>query len=391
MGVVAMATAGRTAERQKNSGLQSLIDQLNATMAAGSEGQRQRILTRVADLFAVGAQGYSDKQVALFDDVLQELVAEIETRARAQLAERLAHIANAPPKVIRQLAFDDEIAVAEPVLKHSEQLTDADLVENASTKSQDHLFAIAQRLKLSESVTDVLIDRGDRRVVHRMVKNKGAAISLAGYGKLTARATADQALTQALGRRSDVPRQFYLKLVEMASAEVRAKLDSADQCAAAAIRDSIDDVATSMQQESRDVSPGFASALRDANRRFMATQVTEANIHAPARAQEFERTAIALAKLGRLPIDLVERALLDKGEERILIIAKAAGCSWTTTRELLLMRVAGRDMKPRDLERAYHRYEKLTKDAARKIVAEYGQRAKRRASGVTVEAEAVEP
>lgn len=384
-----MASAGRSAERQKSSGTQSLIDQLNAAMATGGEDQRQRILGRITDLFAVGANSYSDEQVALFDDVLQELVAEIEIKARTRLAERLAHIANAPPKVIRQLAFDDEISVAEPVLIHSTQLTDADLVESASTKSQDHLFAISQRLKLSESVTDVLIDRGDRRVVHRVVKNKGAAISLAGYGKLTARASGDQMLTQALGRRSDVPRQFYLKLLETASSEVRGKLESADRRAAAAIRDSVDDVATAMQQESRDVSAGFASALRDANRRFMATQVTEANIHAPARAQEFERTAIALAKLGRLPLDLVERALLDNGEERILIVAKAAGCSWTTTRELLLMHVAGRDLKPRDLENAYHRYEKLTKEAARKIVGDYGLRIKRRTSDIAVEPEAV--
>ena len=60
-------------------------------------------------------------------------------------------------------------------------------------------------------------------------------------------------------------------------------------------------------------------------------------MHAPAHAQEFTHTAIALAKLGRFPVDLVERALIDKGEDMILILAKAAGCSWTTVKELLLM------------------------------------------------------
>ena len=60
-------------------------------------------------------------------------------------------------------------------------------------------------------------------------------------------------------------------------------------------------------------------------------------MHAPAHAQEFTRTAIALAKLGRFPVDLVERALIDKGEDMILILARAAGCSWITVKELLLM------------------------------------------------------
>ncbi len=296
-----MPTAALCAEQPKRAETQrteaqSLIDQLIMTMAAGGEDQRRRILERLTDLFAAGSRGYSGDQIALFGDVLQELAAEIEVKARARLAQRLAHIGNAPPKLIRLLAFDDEIGVAEPVLKHSQQLSDADLLENAATKGQGHLFAIAQRLKLSEPVTDVLIDRGDRRVVHKVVKNKGARFSLAGYGKLTVRARDDRELTQALGRRSDIPRQYFLKLLETASATVRAKLEDADPHAAAAIRDTIDDVATTMQQQTRNASQRYAMALRDANRRFNASPITEANIHAPARAQEFERTVIALVE-----------------------------------------------------------------------------------------------
>ena len=58
--------------------------------------QRLRILERVADLFAAGSRGYSGDQVALFDDVLQKLSADIEVEARATLAQRLAHIADQP-------------------------------------------------------------------------------------------------------------------------------------------------------------------------------------------------------------------------------------------------------------------------------------------------------
>ncbi len=383
-----MPTAALCAEHPepietKRTETQSLIDQLNVTMTAGGEDQRRRILERVTDLFAAGSRGYSGDQIALFDDVLRELAAEIELKARARLAQRLAHVGNAPPKLIRLLAFDDEISVAEPVLRHSQQLSDADLIENAKTKGQDHLFAIAQRLKLSEPITDVLIDRGDRRVVHKVVRNKGARFSLAGYGKLTARARDDRELTKALGRRSDIPRQYFLKLLETASAGVRAKLEGADPHAATAIRDTIDDVATTMQQETRNASQRYTIALRDANRRFNASPITEANIHAPARAQEFERTVIALSKLGRLPLDLVERALLDKGQDMILILAKAAGCSWTTVRELLLMYVAERDLQPQDVARACNRYDRLTRETARDIIGFYGQRLKLRAPGVS--------
>jgi uncharacterized protein (DUF2336 family) len=357
---------------------QSLVDELNDVVAAGDDPQRLRILERVADLFAAGSRGYSSDQISLFDDVLQKLSKDIEVKARARLARRMARIDNAPPKLIRVLAFDDAVTVAKPVLVHSQQLSDADLIENASTKSQEHLLAIAQRLKLSEPVTNVLVERGDRRVVHRVVRNTGARFSLAGYNKLTTMARRSRKLTLALARRSDLPRQTFLKLLETASAAVRAELERANPQAADVIRETIDDVATRVQQEAREASRRYAAALRDANRLFNAQPFTESNIHAHAHAQDFERTVIALVKLGPFPVDLVERALLDKGEDMILILAKAAGCSWTTAKELLQMHIAERNMQPDNLARFFDRYKKLPRETARNIVNFYGQRVKLR-------------
>jgi Uncharacterised protein conserved in bacteria (DUF2336) len=353
---------------------QSLIDELNDAVSAGGDKQRLRILERITDLFAAGSRGYTSDQIALFDDVLQELAAEIEVKARARLAQRLAHIGSSPPGIVRTLAFDDAIVVAEPMLKYSQALSDADLTENAKTKSQEHLLAIAQRLKLSEAVTDVLVDRGDHRVVDKMVKNKGARISLSGYEKLTHKARRDRKLTLALSRRSDLPRQYFLKLLETASASVRAKMERDNPQAAAEIRGTIDDVATVMQHEVREASRRHANADRDATRCSNVKPFTEANVHAPARKQEFARTAIALSKLCRFPVDAVERALLDKGEDMILVLAKAGGCSWTTTRELLLMHVAERNLQPTDLERSFERYKKLSKEIARDVISFHGQR-----------------
>jgi len=352
----------------------SLIDELNEAVSSGGDAHRQRILERITDLFAAGSRGYNGDQIALFDDVLQELIADIEVQARARLAQRLAHIQTSPPGIIRALAFDDSIVVAEPVLKYSQQLSDADLAENARTKSQEHLLAIAQRLKLSETVTDVLVDRGDHRVVDKVVKNRGARISLSGYEKLTHKARRDRKLTLALSRRSDLPRQYFLKLLETASASVRAQMERDNPLAAAEIAGAVDEVATEMQREAREASRRYANAERDATRCANVKPFTEANVHAPARKQEFARTAIALSKLCKFPVDAVERALLDKGEDMILVLAKAAGCSWTTTRELLLMHVAERNLLPSDLEKTFERYKKLSQEVARNVISFHGQR-----------------
>jgi len=357
----------------------SVLDELISPVATASTKHRLKVIDRITDLFAAGSRSYSYEQISLFDDVLRRLSADIEVKARAKLAQRLAGMGSAPPKLVRSLAFDDEIEVAGPVLVHSEQLSDDDLIENATTKSQDHLLAIAQRLKLSEAVTDVLVDRGDDRVVHKVVRNKGARFSLAGYGKLTSRARYDRRLTLALGERSDLPRQYFLKLLEAASATVRAKLEAAHPHAVVAIRDTVDDVATKMQREVRKTSQAHVAAVREAKRRFNVRPISEASVHGPAHAQDFEKTVVALSRLGVFSVDLVERALLDEGEDMVLLLAKAADCSWTTARELLLMYAANRNLKPDDITLAFERYRKLSQQTARNIVAFYERRLKLRA------------
>ena len=200
--------------------ISSLIDELEDAIASGSPEKRLNSLWRVIDLFMDGASRYSDEQVALFDDVILRLAAEIEAKAKAKLSQRLGPVANAPVKVIRSLAFDDDSAVAVPVITQSARLNDQDLVAVASTKGQAHLNAIASRTSLSAAVTDVLIDRGDQQVVRSVAKNAGARFSDAGFGKLVARAHSDETLAIRVGVRPDIPRHHFLKLLETASASV---------------------------------------------------------------------------------------------------------------------------------------------------------------------------
>lgn len=356
----------------------NVLDKLDNAIVSGNARHRLRMLQAVTDLFLAGSGRHSGDQLALFDDVLMRLVEEIEVKARAELARKLAPLDKAPLRTIRTLAFDDAIEVAAPVLSGSSQLSDADLVENATTKSQAHLYAIAQRLKLSETVTDVLVERGDRRVVRRVARNAGARFSLAGYDKLVAFARYDRALALTIGKRSDVPRQYFIKLLETASASVREKLEKANPEAVAAVRQAVDEVAGAMQQEARETSKPHAIAVRDAKRRFGAHAITEANVHGPAQSQDFEKAVVALAMLGHFPVDLVERALLDEGSDMVLILAKAAGCSWTTAKALLLMQAAKRGMSPEDLDKAFNSFDRLSEQTAQRVLKFHERRTKLR-------------
>ena len=104
------------------------------------------------------------------------------------MAQSLAPIANAPGELMRQLAHDDDIAVAGPVIAQSQRLAENDLVDIAKTKGQAHLFAISGRDGIGEAVTDVLVRRGDPEVVRNVADNQSAKLSDGGFTTLVKRA-----------------------------------------------------------------------------------------------------------------------------------------------------------------------------------------------------------
>src|SRR6201987_6549271 len=103
----------------KSAPSESLLDEVQTTLAHGTVARRVETLRRVTALFLSGAVDFSDEQIALFDDVFQCLMHHIENSAKALLSTRLAPVDRAAPLTIRALAFDDAIEVAAQVLSQS--------------------------------------------------------------------------------------------------------------------------------------------------------------------------------------------------------------------------------------------------------------------------------
>ncbi|MGA8497433.1 MAG: DUF2336 domain-containing protein [Xanthobacteraceae bacterium] len=370
-------------------GTLALLDELETTLASGSSSRGIAILTSVTDLFINGAPRFSDDQIGVFDDVMARLMVRIEAKARAKLAQRLAPIANAPGNVIQLLASDDDIEVARPVLTRSERLSEHTLLATANSKSQQHLYAITQRDALSEAVTDILVARGDRDVVHAVAKNRGARFSDAGFRALVHRSNGDDALASEVGMRGDIPRPHFLMLLEKASSAVRARLAAENPQAATMIDGVMAEVVGGMRDEIRNSSPAFVAADAAVARQNRIRRIGESDIYQYARDRKFEETAIALALLCDTPIDVVERALLDPGAEIVLILAKVAGLSSTTTKAVLLLRAADRGMSTEDLERALMSFNRLQPDTAKRVLGFFRTRTKKPAAPVIPQAVAV--
>lgn len=164
--------------------------------AETSPARRAELLASITDLFGNAGAAVSPSTAALYCEIILGVFGAMHAVERAVLVERIAELSNAPAAVLQFLATQ-EIETAEPILRRSMAFADADLVALAERLPHDRLYAIAARPRLSEAVSDALLDRGDRAVLRLLAQNPGARFSQHGLTMLV-----DEA-TQTLAQRQD--------------------------------------------------------------------------------------------------------------------------------------------------------------------------------------------
>jgi hypothetical protein len=354
------------------SGAKSFLRDLDRAVSQGTDESRMRALWHTTDLMITGR--YSDDEIWTFGEVIGRLADEIEVAARAQLARRLARVDNAPVNIIHKLAFDDSIDVAGPILQQSERLEPYALVANACTKSQPHLLAISKRESLEETVTDVLVTRGDQEVVNSVANNSGARFSDFGFLHMIQRAEGDSILAEQLGLRKDIPRHLFQQLIAKASEDVRKRLERERPAMIDQIKSTVTDVAGALQSKLGPVSRTYFVAKRVVTTQHQQGNLNENSISGYARFHRLEEVTIGLSLLCSLPGDVIERALLDKNREMLLIMAKALDFSWATTMSLLFLGAKDHRITAKDLRELESEFGRLNVGTSRSVLEFYQSR-----------------
>ena len=345
-----------------------LLDEIDNALTHGTAERRAAILNSITDIFIAGAPRYSDYQIEIFDDIYVRLAAKIERSARAALARRLSILPRAPVRFSRQLAADDDIDVAGPILQNSEHLDTAALVATASTKTQQHLLAISRRSWLEEAVTDVLVERGDQPVVLSTANNPAARFSDAGYNTLVRRSEGDDELAASVGLRPDIPRQHLMRLLVQASRAVRVKLEAANPEMSTTIGEAIAEITGKILDQTGGRGRDYGPARAYVEHLRAAGELGDNEIATFAKANKVEETTAALAMLCELSTEAVERALAEDLPEAVLVMAKGCGLSWPAVKAILRMRAGQRGISPSEIEQCQEIYARLTPSTARQVI-----------------------
>lgn len=346
----------------------SLIPGLDDIVEHGDPQRRAQAIRQISELFVQGAGHFRPEHVNLFDGILTGLVPETAIGARAELAERLAAVPNAPPTLINQLARADEIAIAGPLLSRSPLIDESTLIDIASGKGQEHLLAISGRSKLSANLTDVIVRRGDREVVRSVAGNAGALFSATGYSGLIKRAGDDGILALAVGQRDDLSPALLEQLLAGSVDVVRRRLfEAANPARKAAINKTMLQITGGAQRAAsvRD----FSAAQRAVISRHQAEGLHESTLLDLAKGHNYEESIAMLSAMSGVRLSTIETLMTGERHDPILIMGKSLALEWATVRALILLRLGpNRVPSTTDLEMARVNFERLAPTTAQRVM-----------------------
>jgi uncharacterized protein (DUF2336 family) len=346
----------------------SLIPELEAALLHGSAQKHGEILRQITTLFLEGSGHFNEDHIRLFDDVFARLIEEIEGRAKAELSQRLAPVANAPIEILRRLANDEDISVAAPVLTRSPRLEEKDLVNIARTKGQAHLFALSGREQLMPAVTDVLVARGDREVVQKVADNPGAKLSEKGYSNLVKRAGNDSALAESVAQRADIPGHLFRELLMRATEVVQHRLLAAakpeTQAEIRRVLAKVSGEVAASAQPRRD----FSAAEKTVRAAAAGGTLDEAMVASFAAASRYEETVVAMTELCGVPLDAIDKMMNGERPDPVLLLCKSVNFSWPTVRAIILVRPGSRGKSTPALDQASENFDKLSTLTAQRVV-----------------------
>jgi len=207
-----------------------------------SEGSCAELTTIMTDLMTIKL---SDKESELIADVLLGLMKQAQKDLKLALSERLASMEHVPLRIILSMANDD-IQIADPILRQSPVLQDLDLLYILQAKGAEHGRSIAQRAGLSASVINMLADTKDFETAVYLSENDGISLTEHAYAILSDMAKHSDRLARPLLSREDLPQEIAGKLYQFVSDELKNVLRTRFGMASEAVVAALDDITIEM-------------------------------------------------------------------------------------------------------------------------------------------------
>ena len=278
---------------------------------------RAALAGRLAILAPDLAPPQRDRLARMAWSALAQLAADALAEIRAMIAEAVKDLPAAPREIVLALAMDRDVRVAEPVIRLSPLLDEADLLALVDAPPvAETLTAIARRAGLSEAVADALVATGAALAIGALLGNPTAAIRESTLDALVVRAAEAIAWQEPLAG--------FVAEALLAPLAARADLPAA---AAAQLRAT---VATRLAGAPRP-GEGAEDAAARADILLRAGALSDAVMLRAAHGGEVAFVAAGLSALSRVPRSAVDQAIAARCTTSLAGLCGQAGLGVATT------------------------------------------------------------
>ena len=291
---------------------------------------RTALARRVAALAPRLDAAAKDWLTRLSASTLALLAADAAVEVRGAIAEVVADMADAPVALVRRLANDTALPVADPVIRLSPLLTEADLL--ALIEAPPAPFtrrAVARRPDITEAVSDAVAGSADTPAIAALLANPSAAIREATLDRLAAESGPHDGWQRGLIARPRLPPGTARSLASIVASHLLGAL-----------------------VQRVDLPPDLESALRDRITEKLDSAAgmisRETPLFLAARAGEREVMRLALAQDARTTQARIDAAVALRSARALAALCHRAG--WSPALAAATQAVLGR-LPPSDVIR----------------------------------------
>ena len=162
----------------------------------------------------------SDEERVQAQEILRVMAADAGELVRRALAVTLKNSPIVPRDVALRLAKDVE-SIALPILSSSPVFTDEDLAEIVRLGGPVRQVVIAKRPRVSQTVTNAIVEYGVERAVEAACANDNADFADRALAKVIERFEKSERVLAAVAYRAALPLAVTEKLIDLVSEEVR--------------------------------------------------------------------------------------------------------------------------------------------------------------------------
>lgn len=337
-----------------------------------NEETRQQICQQMIDLMSVSPR-VSDRE--MITDVLITLLRQSERDLKEAMAERLSEIEQVPLRLLLQFVNDD-ISIAEPILKNSVVLNDLDLLYIIQSRDTTFWQVIAQRHRLAGNVVDALADTHDVPTAKCLVAND--TVSLTDYAThiFCDMAQGNPDLAQPLLLRDDVPVDVAKQLYSFVGQEIRKMVARKYHFDDAVITDAVDDVVDEFKNhDPQSATSGLvptASMVRAAELFLKSGKLSPVLMIRTLKRGQVASFVAQFSVFAGLPVAVIVLMLQQSSGQGLAIASKASGLPKEAFQAIFVLsrRFIGQqnDIDSKSLKQAISYYERVSPEMAKRVI-----------------------